>query len=254
MFGKSPPNRNETSPARRLTLRIFRHIPCVADNRPRIDTFLLDETPGMTLFLALTLIRDEQDPSLNFDCVCRAGVCGSCGMVINGQPGLACRTLTADLPATITLFPLPGFELVADLSVDTGKWMRGLTDRLEAWVHLAAEPNLDALEAPMEPELAEQIYELDRCIECGCCISACGTAQMRKDFMGAVGLLKIGRLRLDPRDIRNDADYYEVVGDNSGVFGCMTLLGCQDVCPKGLPLQSQIAYLRHEMMRRSFKK
>jgi fumarate reductase iron-sulfur subunit len=171
-------------------------------------------------------------------------------MVINGRPGLACRTLTAALPTTITLFPLPGFELIADLTVDTGKWMRGLTERLEAWVHLAADPDLDALEASMDPDLAEQIYELDRCIECGCCIAACGSARMREDFVGAVSLLKIARLRLDPRDARSDADYYEVVGDDTGVFGCMTLLGCQDVCPKSLPLQTQIAFLRRKMVHR----
>ncbi len=238
---------------RRLTLRIFRHTPGVPESLPHHDTFTLDETPGMTLFLALTHIRDERDPSINFDFVCRAGICGSCAMVINGQPGLACRTLTASLPDTITLLPLPGFALIADLSVDTGRWMRGLTERLEAWVHLASEPDLDAREMPMDPDLAEQIYELDRCIECGCCIAACGTARMREDFLGAVGLLKIARLRLDPRDSRDDADYYEVVGDDRGVFGCMTLLGCQDVCPKGLALQTQIAFLRRKMARRFHK-
>ena len=88
----------------------------------------------------------------------------------------------------------------------------------------------------MEPELAEKIYELDRCIECGCCVAACGTARMREDFVGAVGLNKIARFRLDPRDTRDDADYYELIGDDDGVFGCMSLLACHDVCPKDLPL------------------
>ena len=55
-----------------------------------------------------------------------------------------------------------------------------------------------------DPETAEAIYESDRCIECGCCIAACGTAQMRPDFLGAVGLNKIARFRLDPRDPRSD--------------------------------------------------
>ena len=203
----------------------------------------------MTLFIALTRIREELDPSLNYDFVCRAGVCGSCAMVINGRPGLACRTLTASLPSEISLFPLPGFELIGDLSVNTGKWMRAMSERLQAWLHLEAEPNVDVLEAPMEPEMAEAVYELDRCIECGCCVAGCGTAQMRPDFVGAVGMNKIARFRLDPRDVRSDADFYEVVGDDSGVFGCMSLLGCHDVCPKQLPLQTQIAYLRRSMAR-----
>jgi succinate dehydrogenase iron-sulfur subunit len=238
---------------RRLILDVFRHNPRDPIDVPRLESHQLEETPGMTLFIALTRIREEQDPSLNFDFVCRAGVCGSCAMVINGRPGLACRTLTAGLPETISLFPLPSFELIADLSVNTGAWMRGLSERLRTWVHLEAEPDLDALEAAMDPGLAEAIYELDRCIECGCCVAACGTARMRQDFVGAVGLNKIARFRLDPRDRRGDADYYELVGDDAGVFGCMSLLACHDVCPKDLPLQSQIAYLRRHMVKLGFK-
>ena len=99
----------------------------------------------------------------------------------------------------------------------------------------------------MEPELAERIYELDRCIECGCCVAACGTALMREDFVGGVGLNKIARFRLDPRDCRSHEDYYELIGDDTGVFGCRSLLGCHDVCPKKLPLQTQIAFMRRRM-------
>jgi fumarate reductase iron-sulfur subunit len=207
----------------------------------------------MTLFIALTQVREMLDPGLSFDFVCRAGVCGSCAMLINGRPGLACRTLTASLPTTIRLFPLPGFALIADLSVDTGSWMRGMSERLQAWVHNSGEVDVDALEAPMEPDLAESLYELDRCIECGCCVAACGTAQMKPDFVAAVGLNKIARLRLDPRDARGDADFYELVGDDSGVFGCMSLLGCHDVCPKELPLQTQLAHLRRAMLRQGLR-
>jgi fumarate reductase iron-sulfur subunit len=201
----------------------------------------------MTLFIALNLIREEQDPRLAFDFVCRAGVCGSCAMVINGRPGLACRTLTEALPEHVTLLPLPTFELIADLSVNTGKWMRAMSERLETWAHLQEDPDLDHLEQPMDPDLAEQIYELDRCIECGCCVTACGTARMREDFVGAVGINKIARFRADPRDTRDEVDYYQVVGDDDGVFGCMSLLGCHDVCPKGLSLQTQIAFMRRKM-------
>lgn len=74
------------------------------------------------------------------------------------------------------------------------------------------------------------------------------TAQMREDFAGAVGLNQITRFRLDPRDERSDADFYQLVGDDSGVFGCMTLLGCEDLCPKDLPLATQIAFLRRRMV------
>jgi fumarate reductase iron-sulfur subunit len=219
-----------------------------------MQAYELEEADGMTLFIALNEIRERQDASLQFDFVCRAGICGSCAMVINGRPGLACRTLTKNLGAEITLAPLPVFELIADLSVNTGKWMRTMSERLQTWVHMKeAEPDLRRIEEPMDPELAEKIYLLDRCIECGCCVAGCGTARMREDFVGAVGINRIARFRLDPRDTRSDDDFYELIGDDSGVFGCMALLACHDVCPKNLPLQTQLAFMRRKMVSMGWK-
>ena len=237
------------STGQKIRLHVLRYNPRDPRSVPRQQTFEIEQGEGMTLFMALTEIREKLDPSLQFDFVCRAGICGSCAMVINGRPGLACRTLTKHAGPDITLAPLPFFELIGDLSVDTGKWMRGMSERLEAWAHLNGEKvDIGRIEQPMEPELAEKIYELDRCIECGCCVAGCGTARMRPDFLGAVGLNKIARFRLDPRDRRSDADYYELVGDDNGVFGCMSLLACQDLCPKELALQTQIAFLRRKML------
>jgi len=233
---------------RHLVFNILRFDPHLKGDRPRMEKFEIEESPGMTLFIALNDIRRNHDASLKFDFVCRAGICGSCAMVINGKPGLACHTLTANLNSEITLAPLPVFELIGDLSVYTGNWMRGLNERLEAWVHEQEAVDYNRLEQTMEPELADEIYELDRCIECGCCIAGCGTIQMREEFVGAVGLNKIARYYLDPRDKRSDEEYYDLIGDEDGVFGCMTLLGCEDVCPKNLPLQSRIAYLRRKML------
>ena len=234
---------------RKINIRVLRCDPLQPAVAPHWQTYTLDDAAGMTLFIALTEIREKLDPSLQFDFVCRAGICGSCAMLVNGRPALACRTLTQDLDAIFTLAPLPVFELIGDLSVNTGKWMRGMSERLQTWVHQQeASADLTRLEERMEPELAEAIYELDRCIECGCCVSACGTARMREDFVGAVGLNKIARFRLDPRDARDDEDFYELVGDDDGIFGCMSLLGCHDVCPKKLPLQTQLAYVRRKMV------
>jgi fumarate reductase iron-sulfur subunit len=233
---------------RRLRVHILRYNPAEPEKAARFQTYEVDEAEGMTLFILLTELREKQDPSLQFDFVCRAGVCGSCGMVVNGRPGLACRTLTAELPADFTLAPLPTFELIGDLSVNTGKWMREMSERLETWVHQKEqEVDLRRHEEKMDPDLADEVYELDRCIECGCCVAACGTAHMRTDFVGAVGLNKVARFSLDPRDERTAADMYELVGNDDGVFGCMSLLACNDLCPKELPLQSQIAYLRRRM-------
>ena len=121
---------------RKLKISILRYNPREPGNEPRMVTYELDEAENMTLFIALNEIREKQEPSLEFDFVCRAGICGSCGMMINGRPTLACRTLTRDLDAEISLAPLPVFELIADLSVDTGKWMRGMSEHLETWLHM----------------------------------------------------------------------------------------------------------------------
>ena len=239
---------------RQLKISVLRFNPQDAKSVPHIQTYEIEEAEGMTLFIALMEIREKQDPSLEFDFVCRAGICGSCGMMINGRPGLACRTQTKTLPAAFTLAPLPVFELIADLSVNTGKWMRGMSERLRTWVHMKTpEVDLGRIEERMEPELAEEIYLLDRCIECGCCVAGCGTARMREDFVGAVGLNRIARFRLDPRDQRSDDDFYELIGDDRGVFGCMSLLACHDVCPKDLPLQTQIAFIRRKMVAMGWK-
>ncbi len=236
------------APARELEISVLRYNPQEPGSVPHMQTYRLQEAEGMTLFMALNEIREKQDASLQFDFVCRAGICGSCAMVINGRPTLACRTLTKSLPREITLAPLPVFKLIGDLSVDTGIWMRAMSERLQTWVHRAQEEvDLRRMEQRMDPNLADEIYELDRCIECGCCVAACGTARMREDFVGAVGLNKITRFRLDPRDDRSDDDFYELIGDDTGVFGCMSLLGCHDVCPKNLPLSTQIAFIRRKM-------
>lgn len=234
---------------RLLKVSILRFDPHDENSKPEVRTYDVEETPGMTLFIVLSQIRETLEPSLQYDFVCRAGICGSCGMIINGRPGLACRTSTKTLPADIRLAPLPVFELIGDLSVNTGKWMRGMSERLEAWVHNKEEEvDVKKMEVKMDAEKAEEIYELDRCIECGCCVAGCGTIRMKEDFVGAVGLNKIARFETDPRDERTAEDFYELIGDEDGVFGCMTLLGCEDVCPKDLPLQTKIAYVRRKMV------
>lgn len=232
---------------RDLIFKIFRYQPAVPGDTPRIQTYRLEETPGMTLFVALNRLREEQDPSLMFDFVCRAGICGSCGMLVNGRPRLACKTLTETLPGEITLFPLPVFKLIGDLSVDTGTWFRNLSLRTEAWIHTTGEFDPGAPEERMDNETARRIYEAERCIECGCCIAGCATANLEPRFLGAAGINRVARFMLDPRDKRSDHQYFEVVGSGEGTFGCVGLMACDDNCPVGLPLQAQLAFVRRRM-------
>ena len=76
---------------RLLKISILRYNPQDPESVPHMQTYELEESDSMTLFIALNELRDHQDPTLQFDFVCRAGICGSCAMMINGKPGLACR-------------------------------------------------------------------------------------------------------------------------------------------------------------------
>ncbi len=235
--------------ARRLRFEVFRFNPVEPDAEPRLDTFEIDEQPYMSLYIALNAIREQHDPSLQFDFACRSAICGSCGMLVNGRPALACKTLTSSLPETVRLHPLPVFKLVGDLSVDTGVWFREMVERTEAWIHAENEFDPDALEERMSDDVAQEIYESDRCIECGCCIAACGVANIDDRFLGAAGLNRVTRFALDPRDKRNDSDWFEVVATEKGVFGCIGLMACDDMCPKELPLREHYAWLRRMALR-----
>lgn len=219
-----------------------------------MQEFQLQEHAGLNLFNALKKIREEQDSSLQFDFVCRAGICGSCAMMINGRPALACKTLVSSLPAKITLTPLPVFKLIGDLSVDTGTWFRMMAERTGSWVHTDREFDPEAIEERMSNEKALEIYELERCIECGCCIASCGTANMREDFVGAAGLNRVARFMIDPRDDRDDVEFFTVLGTDEGAFGCMGLMACDDLCPKDIPLQAQLARVRRAMAFAAFRK
>lgn len=234
---------------REITITVLKYDPQSKVSKPHFAEYKVEEAPGMTLFIALNEIREKQDPDLAFDFVCRAGICGSCGMLVNGKPRLACRTLTSEFEnGKIQLLPMPAFKLLKDLSVDTGNWMNGMSKRVESWIHTNKKTDISKLEERVEPDSAQETFELDRCIECGVCIAACGTKIMRPDFIGAVGLNRVARFDIDVHDERNDEDYYELVGDDNGIFGCMTLLGCEDNCPKNLPLQNKIAYMRRKLV------
>lgn len=237
------------SQGRDITLTIFRYDPNNPESQPQYQEYKLIETPGMTLYIALTKIATSIDHDLSFDFVCRAGICGSCSMIVNGKPRLACKTLTSEFPdGRITLLPLPTFQHIKDLSVDTGSWMNAMSAKVESWIHSKEQTDITKIEKPIEPEVAQEVFELDRCIECGICLASCSTRIMREDFIGAVGLNRATRFAIDPHDQRTDDDFYELIGDDDGIFGCMSLLGCEDHCPKDLPLQTKIAYMRRKMV------
>jgi fumarate reductase iron-sulfur subunit len=212
---------------RTLTFNIFRYNPTKKNDKPHVDTFKMEETARLNIFTALNILRENQAPDLMYDFVCRAGICGSCGMMI---------------------------KLLGDLSVDTGVWFREMSERLESWIHTNKEFDPAADEERMDNATAIKIYESERCIECGCCIAGCATAQVSPDFLGAAGLNRVGRFIFDPRDQRGDDEWFELIATDEGVFGCIGMMACDDVCPKDLPLLEVFAYIRRKMSGSVFKK
>ena len=165
-------------------------------------------------------------------------------MVINGKPGLACHTQTADLPDKITLHPLPVFKLIGDLSVDTGTWFRNTGKKIESWIHtnknLMKTPRKNAWTTPLRTRFSNLTAAWNAAAAWRlAALRACG-----EDFMGATAINRLARFYIDPRDNRTPADFYEVIGDDQGVFGCMGLLACDNVCPKQIPLQDQLGIMR----------
>jgi len=190
------------------------------------------------LFVALNEVRATLDPSLQFDFVCRAGICGSCGMLVDGRPRLACRTLTRDLGPDINARAAAGVRadrrpLGEHRQMDArhGRAARDLGAR-------GRSVDCDRIEQRMEPDRAEEIYELDRCIECGCCVAGCGTARMRPDFVGAVGITRSpasGSTRRDSEPTRTTTCSF---GTDDGVFGWHDPAGCEDVAQKAAARRS----------------
>ena len=114
--------------------------------------------------------------------------------------------------------------MLGDLSVDTGIWFREIAESLESWIHTEKEFDPTTVEEKMDNALANKIYEAERCIECGCCLAGCATAQVYPNFLGAAGLNRIGRFMMDPRDQRPDQEWFELVSTDDGVFGCSGMM------------------------------
>ncbi|HWM80412.1 MAG TPA: 2Fe-2S iron-sulfur cluster-binding protein, partial [Methylomirabilota bacterium] len=109
-----------------MVLRVFRWAPGM---RERLQKYWVRARQGMTVLDALVEVQRGSDPTLAFRYACRVGMCGSCGMVINGRERWACRTLLSRLPrGPVTVRPLYNFPLIRDLVVD----MAPLKDKMLA--------------------------------------------------------------------------------------------------------------------------
>lgn len=233
---------------RRLFVTIFRYDPTDPASVPTYQDYVVDEAPRMSIYQVVDEIQNKVDPSLYFDVVCRSNVCGSCAININGKPMLTCRTQTQELPDRIVLEPLYYFPLIKDLATNKGAYFMDLNRKIEGYIHTDKVFNPE-LENIIPEVSAREVYENDRCIECGICLEACGVAKLNPDYLGAAGLNKVLRFAADERDNRGVKGMMKYTGDENGVFGCEAMLGCRDFCPKEIALPEIIAQLRNRVVK-----
>ncbi|HEX9745926.1 MAG TPA: fumarate reductase iron-sulfur subunit [bacterium] len=239
-------------PGRNIKIKIFRHDSSDPESEPHYDTFNVEEKPFMSVYLAMDEIQTNQDPSLLYDICCRSNVCGSCAINVNGQPMLACKTLTKDLPDEFTLEPLRFFDHIKDVAADKGRWFMEMTKRVEGWIHTSKHFN-EKLENLQSEEERMDVYEAERCIECGICLEGCGAAQLNEDYLGPAGLNRAYRFIMDTRDERNLDSMAEQLFTEDGIFGCEAMLGCRNFCPKEIPLPEHFGTLRRRIIARVLK-
>lgn len=231
-----------------MTFSVMRFNP-ETDKKPHMQDFELDIStiPGKMLLNALEAIR-EKHPDIGFRRSCGEGVCGSDGMNINGQNGLACVTQLKDLPDYVFVRPLPGFPIIRDLIVDMEQFYAQYK-KIKPYLLNDQEPlQKERLQSPADRAKLDGLYE---CILCACCSSSCPSYWWNPDkFIGPAGLLWSYRFIADSRDI-NTRERLNAIKDPYSVFRCRTIMDCATVCPKGLNPAKAIRKIRTEMLRES---
>ncbi|WP_462273246.1 succinate dehydrogenase/fumarate reductase iron-sulfur subunit [Methanohalophilus sp.] len=237
------------------------------EGREWYDTFEMEETPGMTVLEALFYVQEYMDGSLCFRYACRGAVCGSCGMLINRVPRLACRTQVGiakkentrqgsddifvagqkseEENEVILIEPLSNLKVIRDLIVDMDTFYN-LVDSIKPWINSSEKhPEGGNL---MSPDLREKIEKYTNCILCACCHGACPVAARDDTYLSPATLAKAWRMHLDPReDNASRKERQDFVDSESGVWGCDLVYKCVAVCPKKVPPTMGIKALREQI-------
>ncbi len=178
---------------------------------------------GMTFLSALNKIKEEQDESLTFRHFCRAGICGTCTVYINGFPKLACKEQV--LPYLLSgeevlIEPLRHFKVIRDLAVDNEKVIRKIKE-LHLWIRERAQ------DVRIPPEISKKIEDSADCILCSACQSYCPQV-LEENYAGPLFFAKLYRYALDPRDNQNRLGQAE----RGRLLHCLSCNKCNNVCPK----------------------
>ena len=218
--------------AKHITLQVARYRP----EQQTDITFDEHEVPcpkDWVVLDGLNYVKDRLDGSLSYRWSCRMGICGSCGMTVNGEPKLTCATFLADYaPGPIRIEPLRNFPVIRDLVVDIGDFMRKLV-RVKPWLVRAAEKPLADGEYLQTPEELDEYKPFSMCINCMLCYSACPIYALDPKFIGPAAIALAQRYNLDNRD-EGAPERLEVLSEHAGIWGCTFVGECTKVCPKNV--------------------
>ncbi len=219
------------------------------DSEPHWEEYRIEAPPGMTILDGLLKIKETQSPSLAWRSSCRMGICGSCGMLVNGSACLACNTQISEIGTDIvTVAPLPNFHIIRDLVPD-------LTPMFDNHTALApyliredkAEQENPTGEYWQSPEELERYLQFSYCIKCGCCMAACPTLATDPVYSGPMPLTAAHRYNTDSRDSGFETRKKVLAGEK-GPWSCHYAGECSRVCPKGVDPAKAIQLMKRELV------
>ncbi|WP_299443467.1 succinate dehydrogenase/fumarate reductase iron-sulfur subunit [uncultured Rhodospira sp.] len=241
---------------RQITFEILRYDP-ETESEPRFQAYCVPCEEEWVVLDALNYIKDNLDGTLSYRWSCHMAVCGSCGMMINGEPMLSCKAFVRDFPngGSIRVEPLTHFPIERDLVVVMDDFM----DKLQAvkpYVIPKKKRTVEDGTYKQTPKQLHQYQQYSMCINCMLCYAACPQYALAPDFIGPAALALTHRYNLDSRD-HGRPQRQEVVAAHEGVWECSFVGACSEVCPKdvdpaGAIQQMKIAstvdwYLEHLM-------
>lgn len=213
-----------------ITMRVTRYRPDKTSPPTPVD-FDVPLRKEWTVLDGLNHAKAELDASLSFRWSCRMGICGSCGMNVNGEPRLTCATFLSDFaPGPVVVEPLANFPVVKDLIVDLSDFMEKLP-RVKPWIIRDEEKSVDEGEYLQTPEELDAYKQFSMCINCMLCYAACPVYGLDPDFVGPAAIALAERYDLDSRD-QGARERLDVLIEHEGVWGCTFVGECTRVCPK----------------------
>jgi succinate dehydrogenase iron-sulfur subunit len=230
-------------------LKAHLYNPRSGDHTRRVASISFPISKGMTVLDALLWVNEHQDAGLAFRYSCRMGVCGSCGMMINGKPRLACETQIRDIGNTVDVAPLPGFPIVRDMVADFDPFF---LHHSKIKPYLIRDDRVDPepirIELLQTEEKLRDYYQFSMCIMCGLCDAACPIVTTDPEFLGPQALAQAYRFAADSRD-QGWTERARIVDTVHGCWDCKLAGSCSAVCPKGVDPALGVQLLKREILR-----